>query len=203
MLIVGLTGGIGSGKSAVTAILQNLGITIVDADIVARQAVEPDSPALKQIIRHFGAEITDSEGRLDRAKLRSIIFADSEAKDWLEKLLHPVIREMIIAQLAAAHSAYAVLASPLLFETDQHLLTQHNVVIDVPEELQIHRTTLRDSNSTEQVKAIIAAQMPRLERNKRADTLICNDKDLDSLQHNTQALHQKLLKLARQHNDQR
>lgn len=193
MFVVGITGGIGSGKSAVTHFLEQKGINIVDADLVARQVVEPGSDALKQIENHFGREIINSAGSLDRAALRKIVFKAPEERQWLESLLHPLIRETILEQLSDSQSPYAILSSPLLLETNQHELVNHIVVVDVPEETQIQRTMQRDDNSIEQVKAIISAQITRTERLKRADSIISNDGDLLSLEQKVTELHQKLL----------
>lgn len=201
MFVVGITGGIGSGKSAVTNILEQKNIHIVDADLVARQVVEPGSDALKQIEAHFGPDIICIDGSLDRAALRQIVFKAPEERQWLESLLHPLIRVTILEQLSASKSPYAILSSPLLLETNQHELVDHIVVVDVPEETQIQRTTLRDDNSIEQVKAIISAQMPRQERLKHADSVINNDQDLLSLEKEVSKLHQQLLYKAQEKSD--
>jgi dephospho-CoA kinase len=201
LFVVGITGGIGSGKSAVTSFIENRGINIVDADIVARQVVEPGSNALKQIEDHFGPDIISIDGSLDRAALRKIVFKAPEERQWLESLLHPLIRETILEQLTESKSPYAILSSPLLLETNQHELVNHIVVVDVPEETQIQRTTRRDDNSIEQVKAIISAQMPRQERLKHADSVISNDGDLLSLEQKVTKLHQQLLFKAQEESD--
>src|SRR3989338_6241173 len=143
MLKIGLTGGIGSGKTAATDHFQQLGIAVVDADVVAREVVVPGSPALAQIAEHFGAQILDHSGALDRAQLRKIIFSNPSEKSWLETLLHPLIRTEILRQLEQAHSPYAILVSPLLFETGQHLLVDRTLLIDAPEALQVSRATAR------------------------------------------------------------
>lgn len=193
MYVVGLTGGIGSGKSAVTRQLETLGIQVVDADIVAREVVEPGEPALARIAEHFGADVLTAQGQLDRRQLRSIVFADDKKRTWLENLLHPLIRDRILQQLEAAQSAYTVLASPLLLETDQHLLVNHIVVVDVEEDQQISRTASRDNSSEEQVKAILAAQMSRQERLNRADSVVDNRGELAALAEQVSTLHQTLL----------
>ncbi|PIE23510.1 MAG: dephospho-CoA kinase [Neptuniibacter caesariensis] len=198
MFIVGVTGGIGSGKTAVTNILQSLGITVVDADIVAREVVEPGEPALEKIADHFGQGIITAEGTLDRAALRAKIFDQQSERVWLEQLLHPLIREQMMNQLASAKGSYAVLSSPLLLETDQKSLTDHIVVVDVPVELQISRTRKRDNNSETQVQAIIAAQISREDRVKQADSLISNELDLEHLQQQVVQLHDRLQALAQQ-----
>jgi dephospho-CoA kinase len=196
MFVVGLTGGIGSGKSAVSGRFEQLGITVVDADIVAREVVQPGEPALKSIAQQFGSAILLEDGNLNRATLRKIVFDQPEKRDWLEQLLHPLIRERILLQLTQAASAYAILASPLLLETDQHLLVDHTVVVDVDEATQISRTAMRDDTDSNQVKAIIAAQMPRGDKVARADSLIDNSGSEELLQPQIEALHNRFLTLA-------
>jgi dephospho-CoA kinase len=198
MFIVGITGGIGSGKSAVTRQLEQFGINVIDADIVAREVVAPGEEALQKIAQHFGSQILTNSGELNRAELRVKIFSDPKERKWLEQLLHPVIRARIIQQLENTQSSYAVLASPLLLETDQHQLTDHIVVVDVPEAIQIERTISRDKNNAEQVKSIIQTQMPRDQKIVNADTIIDNSADLATLKKEVAALHSKLLTLAKQ-----
>jgi len=196
MYIVGITGGIGSGKNAVTDRLQHLGITVIDADVVAREVVAKGQPALDKISEHFGSHIITKAGELDRSALRKIIFSDNTAKIWLEQLLHPIIRESIKQQLHNAKSSYAVLSSPLLLETDQHELVETVVVVDAAEELQLARTVKRDSSSEEQIKAIMAAQLPRLDRLKKADIVIDNNSDLENLENQVIKLHTELSRIA-------
>jgi dephospho-CoA kinase len=196
MLRVGITGGIGSGKSAVTERLASIGITIVDADVVAREVVAPGSPALDAIARHFGAEIIDADGALDRAALRRIVFAEPSERQWLEALTHPLIASAIAQQLDLARSPYVVLSSPLLLEGSQRDFVDHVVVVDVPEATQIARASARDNNSEALVRSIMAAQMPRQERRAQADTLIDNSGSLEELDTQVMALHQALLILA-------
>ncbi len=197
--VVGITGGIGSGKSAVTAHLENLGIDVVDADLAARVVVEPGQPALDAIAKHFGTEILQEDGHLDRAALRKIVFEDPQARTWLESVTHPAIRQEIESQLQSATSPYVVLSSPLLLEAKQHSFVEHVVVVDVTEELQIARTTLRDCNSVELVQKIMAAQLPRTERISRADEVIDNNGTLTDLEAQADALHRRMLELAKKH----
>lgn len=197
--VVGITGGIGSGKSAVTAHLENLGIDVVDADLAARVVVEPGQPALDAIAEHFGAHILHNDGQLDRAALRKIVFEDPQARTWLESVTHPAIRQEIESQLQSATSPYVVLSSPLLLEAKQHSFVDHVVVVDVTEELQIARTTLRDSNSVELVQKIMAAQLPRTERVSRADEVIDNSGTLTDLEAQADALHRRMLERAKKH----
>ena len=193
---VGITGGIGSGKSAVSDRFAQHGITIVDADVASRVVVEPGRPALTRIAEHFGAELITSSGTLDRALLRSKVFSSEQERKWLEALLHPLIAEEIQSGLANSRSPYTVLVSPLLLETTQHSYVDRILVVDVPVELQLRRTMARDNNSESQVRAIIAAQMARDTRRSRADDLISNDGSLEQLQQQVDALHQRYLALA-------
>lgn len=195
MNIVGLTGGIGSGKSTVARMFGELGVHWVDADDVAREVVEPGTPALARIAEHFGEKILTSEGTLDRAQLRGIVFEEPEERVWLESLLHPIIREELIRQLNPENYQlrYVLLVSPLLLETDQHELVDRIIVIDVPEETQIQRTMARDTNSREQVERIIAAQISREDRLARADEVIDNDRPLDDVTRQVRELHERLL----------
>jgi dephospho-CoA kinase len=201
MFVAGLTGGIGSGKSAVARLLQEQGIVAIDADQVARDVVAPGEPALAQIAERFGVDILQPDGALDRARLRQIIFATPEARLWLESLLHPLIRQRIQTSLQGARSAYSLLVSPLLLETDQHRLVDYVVVVDVPEEIQLQRTIERDQNSTDQVKRIMAAQLDRQARLARADSIIDNSGNLQSLHAATLQLHKILLQRAQDTRD--
>ena len=196
MFVLGLTGGIGSGKSAVAACFKRHGIKVVDADIAARQVVEPGMPALQTIAEHFGEQVLQADGTLDRAALRNIVFNDEQQRLWLEQLLHPAIGEWIAAELASATSPYAILESPLLLETEQRKSTQRILVVDVSTALQIERATARDDNSREQIEAIIAAQLPREERLARADDVIDNSASLADLESAVNTLHQQYLKIA-------
>ena len=180
-MIVGLTGGIGSGKSAVSTQLESLGIFVVDADQVARDVVLVGSPALKRIAQHFGSQILLKDGALNRTALRQRIFADKAQRQWLESLLHPLIGEAITEQLAVASSIYAVLESPLLLEASQHKNTDFVVVVDASEALQRQRTCKRDGSTKVQIDAIIASQMPRQQRLDKADWVLDNQHDLSHL----------------------
>ena len=197
--VIGVTGGIGSGKTAVSDHFESLGVTVVDADVASRTVVEIGKPALAQIAQHFGEDILLEDGALDRAKLRSAIFKDESERQWLEALLHPLIRDEIIAGLEASTSAYALLVSPLLVESGQNQLTRRVLVVDVPEELQLARTVERDNNPEAQVKAIMAAQASRQQRADSADDVILNDGTLTELQDRVEALHQRYSELAAQH----
>ncbi len=195
--IVGLTGGIGSGKSAASTWFEQQNIIVVDADIVAREVVDIGQPALFDIQKQFGDWVLDENGRLDRSALREYIFKHPKARKQLEAITHPAIRMSIIQQLANAASPYAILVSPLLFETDQNQLTNRNVLIDVPVELQLERASQRDGQSREQIERIITVQMSRLEKQKRADDIVDNSGTLGSLYQQLEPLHQRYLQLAK------
>lgn len=196
MYVVGLTGGIGSGKTVVSNRLQAKGIRVIDADMVAREVVQPGEPALARIQQHFGDEVLTDSGELNRSKLRSIVFANEKQRTWLEQLLHPLIRDRILQQLEESQSSYTLLVSPLLLETDQHLLVNHIVVVDADESQQLSRTRLRDNSSEEQIRAILAAQMSREERRSKADTILDNSGDLVQLEAQVDQLHEQLLQAA-------
>lgn len=196
MFIVGLTGGIGSGKSAASSLFESHNIIIVDADICARLVVQPGTQALKEITTFFGDSILLNDGSLNRPKLRSVIFTSVKKKQWLENLLHPLIGAEILKQLAGSQSAYTILVSPLLIESGQNKMCQKVIVVDIPELLQIERTKKRDQNSTAQIKSIMQSQAERENRLQSADFIIDNSKDFDYLANQISTLHQKLLQLA-------
>lgn len=193
--ILGLTGGIGSGKSAATDHFIKLGVDVVDADHASRWVVEPGRPALAQIAEHFGPQILLNDGQLNRAALREVIFQHSEQRRWLEALLHPLIGEEIRKHLANVKSPYAILVSPLLIESGQHQLTQRILLIDVPQQLQLARTLSRDNVTEAQVQAILQAQASREQRLQKADDVLCNDRDLSWLKSEVERLHQFYLSL--------
>ena len=195
MAVVGLTGGIGSGKSTVARLFGARGVHWVDADDVAREVVEPGTPALERIAEHFGPKILLPDGGLDRAALRRIVFDAPEERAWLEGLLHPVIREELMRQLRPVNYSlpYVLLVSPLLLETDQHELVEKVVVVDVPVDVQIQRTIARDTNDREQVERIIAAQMPREQRLRKADDVVDNNLAMMDVERQVEQLHQTFL----------
>ncbi|MEX1033018.1 MAG: dephospho-CoA kinase [Cellvibrionaceae bacterium] len=196
MYVVGLTGGIGSGKSAVSALFEARGASVVDADIAARTVVEKGQPALGRIAEHFGNDILQDDGSLNRTALRNKVFSDPGERGWLEKLLHPLIFQEIRRQLRAASGPYAVLVSPLLVETGQNRLAQRILVVDAPEELQVERSVARDASSEDQVRAIMAAQATREKRLSYADDVILNNKSLEALADQVDLLHEKYCELA-------
>ncbi|MGE6510276.1 dephospho-CoA kinase [Vreelandella aquamarina] len=182
-MIVGLTGGIGSGKSTVARAFGSLGIGWVDADDVAREVVMPGEPALAAISEHFGHDVLHADGTLNRAALRSIVFNNPAERKWLESVTHPRVRERILVHLERLQrqSPYVLLVSPLLFESGQDKLVDRTVVVDVPVELQLSRTRARDDVSEAQVHAILAAQLPREERLTKANDVIDNSGDHASM----------------------
>ena len=195
-LIIGLTGGIGSGKSTVAKEFIALGIDVVDADKVAREVVEPGQPALAKIELYFGKEVVDINGELDRAKLRNIIFKSETKKQWLNELLHPIIRDTLLKQLEQAHSKYVILEAPLLLENQLTKYTDYTLVVDVTEALQIERATQRDSNSITQIQAIMDAQISRELRLQQADYIIDNScTDLVVLKQQVKMLHLQFLSI--------
>lgn len=192
-MLVGLTGGIGSGKSAAADRFAELGIDVVDADLASRAVVEPGMPALLKITEHFGEQLLLTNGTLDRAKLRSIVFAKVEERKWLQGLLHPLISQYLQDQIAESTSPYCLLVNPLLLESGQARWCDEIVVVDVSEEVQISRTMARDDNSRRQVEAIVAAQLKRSDRLAQASRTLTNDGDLDYLYRQVDSLHQELL----------
>lgn len=195
-LIIGLTGGIGSGKSEVSRRFESLGILVVDADQIAREVVQPGQPALVDIAAHFGSDFILPNGQLDRTKLRERVFSDPEAKAWLEQLLHPTINALIRTRLQTADSCYAILSSPLLLETKQHELADRVLVVDTSELLQVERASQRDKDSEDQVRRIMATQLSRTDRCSRANDIIQNHGDLSELDAQVNKLHQLYLELA-------
>ncbi len=193
MFVLGVTGGIGSGKSAATDIFSSLGVKVVDADILSRVPVQKGEAGLVEIEKRYGKKILLSSGELNRKKLREIIFEKEEEKIWLENLLHPLIADLISQELRSSTSIYTILASPLLFETKQSNHCNETLVIDVSEETQVLRTKTRDEVSEEQVRTIILSQINRSERLRLANHVIENEGSLDDLAKAVKELHQKLI----------
>ena len=197
--IIGITGGIGSGKTQITQYFSDLGIHIVDADIIAREIVTPNSIGLKQISHYFGADILQKDGYLNRQKLRTLIFKETSARKVLEAITHPLINASIKQQLYASTSAYTILVSPLLLETQQVHLVDRILVADVSEQIQIERTCQRDKQTPQQVQAIIQAQLSRKSRLEQADDIVDNSKSIICLHQQLEKLHQHYLTLASNH----
>lgn len=195
-LIVGLSGGIGSGKTAVSDRFSALGVQVIDADVIARWVVEPGSDALRQIEAHFGSDLIDEAGQLRRADLRARIFSKPAEKQWLEALLHPLIADETLRQLGNIHSDYALYVSPLLVEGGQKALCDRLLVVDVPESVQLARTMQRDDNDREQVQRIMASQATREQRLAAADDVLDNSQAIETLDSRVADLHQQYLQLA-------
>ncbi|MDP5142041.1 dephospho-CoA kinase [Rheinheimera baltica] len=191
--VVGLTGGIGCGKSTIAKLFADLGVGYVDADIVAREVVLPGTPCLQAIVQRFGNTILQANGELNRHKLRQHIFSHASDKAWLEQLLHPAIRQQLLEQLHTLTSPYALLVAPLLLENKLNQYVQRVLVIDLPESLQLERAMTRDAANAEQINAIMAAQMSRTQRLKLADDIITNDSSLSELPAKVAALHKQYL----------
>jgi len=196
MLIIGLTGGIGCGKSTVARQFEALGIPVIDTDLIARELVEPGQPALSEIAQRFGADIINTQGRLDRSRLRQHIFADPAERRALEAILHPRIRAEALKRIAELHASYCLLCVPLLIESGWTDLVDRVLVIDCPRELQIERAMRRDGLPREQIETILTNQAAPETRLNAADDIIHNDRDLAHLQPQVAALHRRYLALA-------
>lgn len=197
-MIIGLTGGIGSGKSTVARAFETLGVPWVDADDVAKEIVLPEEPALLAIKNRFGDQVIHLNGTLNRAALRDIIFKNPEQRLWLESVTHPQIRERLLqhlARLKTQDAPYVLLVSPLLFESGQNALVNRTVVVDVPQALQLSRTQQRDGVSESQVHAILAAQLSREQRLAKADDVIDNGGDHASMMEQVVRLDQRYRRL--------
>lgn len=200
--IVGLTGGIGSGKTTVANMFAELGINLIDADVIARGMVAAKSPTLAKIAAHFGEHFLLADGSLNRAKLRIKIFTDSnegrESKRWLDNLLHPLIRQQLIQELKSATSHYCILIAPLLIENNLTEIVDRNLIIDIDEQTQITRTMNRDNNSRTLVENILNHQISRQQRLSVADDIIDNNSvDLSKTLQQVTSLHHKYLQLSK------
>ncbi|MGH1486262.1 MAG: dephospho-CoA kinase [Cellvibrionaceae bacterium] len=201
--VLGVTGGIGSGKTTATDHFETHGITVIDADVIARNIVEPNSVALAKIAEHFGNSVLQknngsNENKLNREKLRKIIFDQPKEKEWLENLLHPIVREKITDSLQQdTTNDYIILSAPLLLDTDLHTITDRVLVIDCDKEKQLARAGSRDNNTAAEIKKIIEKQISRTERIRRADDVITNNGSIDDLYRAVDQYHEKLLKKIR------
>jgi len=197
-LCVGLTGGIGSGKSAAAEHFASLGAVVVDTDAISRELTAADGAAIGALRKHFGAESIAVDGSLDRAWMRQRVFGDTAARKELESILHPLIQKRAREAVAAARASYVVLVVPLLFETGTYLdIVRRVLVVDCDEEEQVHRASARSGITPDEVRRIMAAQLPRAERRARADDVIDNNGSLDALHAAVAGLHEKYLRLAR------
>lgn len=193
MLVVALTGGIGSGKSTACRYFEQLGVPVIDADLIARKLVQPGEAALDEIAQQLGSSLLTSEGELDRAQLRQIVFSDPDKKKLLESILHPRVRSEMKRRIETLTAPYCIVAIPLLVETGQLEIADRILVIDSDEAEQIKRATKRDNQPEEAVRLIISAQADRPERLAVADDIILNDGDLQNLRQQVQKLHDQYL----------
>lgn len=196
MLLIGLTGGIGSGKSTVCQLFAQLGVPIIDTDTIAHALVEPGQPALKQLEAIFGHEIIDQQGHLDRAILRERVFSDASERQRLESILHPLIRSKMQRELKMLRASYVIIAIPLLLEKGWQNEADRILVVDTDESLQIERTIKRDGISADEVKRIMQTQVSRQQRIDAADDIIHNDGKREALKAQVLNLHQHYLQLA-------
>ncbi len=201
-LSIGLTGGIGSGKSTVAALFKERGVTVIDSDVISHQLTQPAGAAIAAIRTAFGDGYIDASGVLDRPRMRQLVFSDPAAKQHLEGILHPLIRAQILAQAQAANtdhastSPYLLLVVPLLFEAGYHELVQRTLVVDCTEATQVARAMRRSGLGEQEVRDIMAQQIARAERLRRADDIIQNDGDMEALRQQVERLHQRYLVLA-------
>lgn len=195
-LIIGVTGGIGSGKTTVTDYFNSFGVNVIDSDVVAREVVQPGEPCLDKIQARYGNSILEGQ-RLNRVALRKIIFNDPTEKDWLETLMHPIIRSRSLAQLRESSGEYAILSSPLLFETGQDNLVHRVLVVDANHQKQLNRTSSRDNISEEDIEKIIHTQLARQQRLALADDILDNNGDLTQTKLQVQKFHDLYTDLAK------
>ena len=197
MYCVGLTGGIGCGKSTVAQMFEALGATIIDTDAISHALTQPNTPAMQQIALQFGPAFVSSEGELERAKLRTLIFSNPAQKSKLESILHPLIEAQVQNELHHCQGGYALIVVPLLFETRHYLpLIQRKLVVDCDARSQITRTSARSHIPEAEIRTIMAHQLSRQERLELADDILCNEDDLDSLRSAVTVLHQQYMTFA-------
>ena len=196
-LVIGLTGGIASGKTVVSRYFEHLGVPVIDADVVARDVVEPGEPGLEAVIDEFGTEVLDEKGRLDRRKLRSVVFEDPDNRRTLEAILHPLIKERMKSQLEDLEGDYAILAIPLLLEADQTDMVDRVLLVDTSESEQINRARMRDGVGEEEVRKIMGSQASRADRLARASDVIENNGTIDELRQRVRRLDEFYRSLAR------
>ena len=196
--VVVMTGGIGSGKTAVSDRLQALGACVVDADVISRELTAAGGAAMPALVAEFGPEVQAADGSLDRDRMRALVFADAGQKKRLEAILHPMIRAEAFRQVqAAADAPYVLVVVPLLVESQDYLkIADRVLVVDCPEEIQVERTMRRSGLARDQVERIIAAQAPRSARLALADDVVVNDSGLDELTAKVDRLHARYLQAA-------
>ena len=196
-MIVGLTGGIGSGKSAAANFFQNEGITVIDADDLSREVIEQNTPGFEKIVDCFGSAIIDSDGSINRAFLRQEVFDDEKKKKLLESIIHPLVRDLMIKKIAASQSPYSIIMVPLIFETNSMKNYNRILVIDCDPIVQLERAMLRDKNSKIQIQKIIDSQCSREERISIANDIIPNNDSLENLKIRSIAMHKFYLGLSK------
>lgn len=196
VLVIGVTGGIGSGKTTVANLFSSLGAPVIDADELARQVVAPGQPAYEEILQQFGATILSKSGELDRRRLRERIFSDPAKRDRLEAIVHPRVYAQMELLLDCLEAPYAIVVVPLLIESGARKLVDRVLVVDSPEELQIERTQRRDGTTRAAVKKILAAQLDRSARLSAADDVIENDTSVEALEKAVSRLHRQYLSQA-------
>ncbi|MDC1043102.1 dephospho-CoA kinase [Gammaproteobacteria bacterium] len=196
-MIIGLTGGIGSGKSAAANFFHSEGVTVLDADQLAREVIEQNTPGFQSIVDYFGSDIIGEDGSIDRAKLRQEIFDDKEKKKAIESIIHPLVRDLMAERIAASTSPYSIIMVPLIFETNSMSAYNRILVIDCDTKLQLERATLRDNNSSEQIQKILDSQCSRTERLSIANDVIPNNDTLENLKTRSLAMHKFYLGLCK------
>ena len=196
-MIIGLTGGIGSGKSAAANFFHSEGVTVLDADQLAREVIEQNTPGFQSIVDYFGSDIIGEDGSIDRAKLRQEIFDDEEKKKAIESITHPLVRDLMAERIAASTSPYSIIMVPLIFETNSMSAYNRILVIDCDTKLQLERATLRDNNSSEQIQKILDSQCSRTERLSIANDVIPNNDTLENLKTRSLAMHKFYLGLCK------
>ena len=194
-MIIGLTDGIGSGKSAAANFFQNEGVTVIDADDLAREAIEINTPGYKSIVDYFGSRIIGANGLIDRASLRKEVFDDDEKKKVLESIIHPLVRDLMTERITMAQSSYSIVMVPLIFETNSMSNYNRILVIDCDPSLQLERATARDNNSKDQIQKIIDTQCSREERLSIANDVIPNNDSLNDLKTRSLIMHKFYLDL--------
>ena len=188
-MIIGLTGGIGSGKSAAADFFQNEGISVIDTDQLARKVIEKDTPGYSKVLDSFGANILDNDKSIDRAKLREEVFRDNEKRKILESITHPLVRELMVQKISSSTSPYSIIMVPLIFETNSAKNYDRVLVIDCDVEIQLARATIRDENSADLIQKIIDSQCSRSERLSIANDVIPNNHSIEDLQKRSLAMH--------------
>ena len=198
MKVIGLTGGIGCGKSSTSQFFSDLGIDVIDTDVIARQLTQPNGSAISLIQNTFGSSVITADGALDRNKMRDLVFANSESRHKLEQILHPLILKAVIRRIKQSQAPYVIVVIPLLFETnDYNHLIQHILVIDCDEQQQLLRTMERSNLSEQKVRSIMATQVARETRIQKADDVILNNQDIEYLKAQILLLHHKYLALSK------